>query len=373
MLKSFSVSNFRGFVSPIEIRLDRASDYHFNTYLVNGTFVKNGLIYGENGSGKTSLLKAMAHIVPTLTNHFASSSLVSNMDCGSSEGDHTGVSIFTYDFFLENENILYTFAKNRLGLVYEEVYSEGKLVLSTKDKKLFVDESFFKELSNANWAGFYDGKISLVKFLGRSGIKFAHTTLSKIVSFAESFLLVRSVIDGNEFAGFLTSPGSLLIPLLKPQALKEFEAFLNKCGLNYKLEIETTQNPLDPKLNVVFKKEKRDFLNVASSGTRFLLLVFSWVKTINDSASFLCIDEFDAYFHDDVAQRVFELLSKVKCQVLLTTHRTSLMNNSIARPDVLFNLKNGKIVSFSESAGERELREAHNIEKLYRNGAFDFA
>ena len=370
MLKRFAVSNFRGFASEIELKLDGASDYQFNTNLVSEGFVKNALVYGKNGSGKTSLLRAMAHIVPVLTDLFFSPTLVSNMDCGNSDSDPTGLAIFTYDLFVEGEEIIYCFAKDRTGLQYEKVFSQGELVLSTEGGKRYVNEAFFPELKQTAWANFYDGRISLVKYLGRSGIKMEHGTLLKIIGFAETFLLVRSVIDGNEFAGFTTQTGSMVLPLLEPKNLKEFEEFLHNCGVNYHLQVEKTQDPMTPNLKVVFQKEKRNFFDVASSGTRYLMLVFYWIKKIGDQVSLLCIDEFDAYFHDDCARFVFELLAKTKCQVILTTHKTALMINHVARPDVLFNLENGSISSFSSLAGDRELREAHNMEKLYRSGAF---
>ena len=45
------------------------------------------------------------------------------------------------------------------------------------------------------------------------------------------------------------------------------------------------------------------------------------------------------------------------------------MRNSITRPDCCFILTGGKINSLSECT-DKEIREAHNLEKMYRNGAF---
>lgn len=370
MLKRFSVRNFRGFANEIELRLDGASDYHFNEELVAGRFVKNALIYGKNGSGKTSLLRAMAHIVPVLTDLFFVPTLVNNMDCGNSNNDPGGVAVFTYDLLLGNENIRYQFAKDRKGLRYEKVFSENHLILSTENNTIYVDEDFFPELRQSAWREYYNGSISLVKYLGRMGIRMKNETLYKLLHFAESFLLVRSVINGNEFAGFTLQPTSIVLPLTDPKNLEEFETFLKECGIDYTLRVDPTQNPADPRLSVVFRKESRNFFEVASSGSIYLLLLFYWKKTIGDHLSLLCIDEFDAYFHDDCAEYIYKMLSSMNCQVILTTHKTALMSNKNARPDVLFNLEGGTIVSFAEASKGRELREAHNIEKLYRNGAF---
>ncbi len=56
-------------------------------------------------------------------------------------------------------------------------------------------------------------------------------------------------------------------------------------------------------------------------------------------------------------------------QVILTTHNTSLMSNDLLRPDCYFLMYKDKINPLSELT-DKELRLAHNIEKMYRAGAF---
>ena len=57
--------------------------------------------------------------------------------------------------------------------------------------------------------------------------------------------------------------------------------------------------------------------------------------------------------------------------VIFTTHNTNLMSNKIMRPDTLFILStSGKLTPLCK-ATDRELREGHNLGKLYMNGEFD--
>ena len=54
----------------------------------------------------------------------------------------------------------------------------------------------------------------------------------------------------------------------------------------------------------------------------------------------------------------------------LTVHNTSLMTNSLTRPDCCFIMTENIITSLINST-DRELREGHNLEKLYKSGEFN--
>ena len=82
------------------------------------------------------------------------------------------------------------------------------------------------------------------------------------------------------------------------------------------------------------------------------------------------MDEFDSYFHHKVSKKIIQLLKKVNCQVVLTTHNTANMSNIILRPDNYYVISDGTIQTIAERA-RREVRKAQNIEKMYRAGSFD--
>ena len=67
---------------------------------------------------------------------------------------------------------------------------------------------------------------------------------------------------------------------------------------------------------------------------------------------------------------VVERLKETGVQFILTTHNTSIISNDLLRPDCYFLMNKTKINSLSKST-EKELREAHNIEKMYKAGAFN--
>ena len=52
------------------------------------------------------------------------------------------------------------------------------------------------------------------------------------------------------------------------------------------------------------------------------------------------------------------------CQVIMTSHNTSIMSNDVLRPDCYFELSKDLITPFS-SMTKKELRQSHNLEKIY--------
>ena len=83
------------------------------------------------------------------------------------------------------------------------------------------------------------------------------------------------------------------------------------------------------------------------------------------------VDEFDAFYHFELSETIVNLLGKLTdTQVLLTSHNTNLLSNRFMRPDCLFILTQDKLTSFV-NATSRELREGHNLEKLYMGGDFN--
>ena len=67
MLAKFAVKNFRGFTDRIELDLTRHSNYSFNAFAIKDGIIKNGIIYGPNGSGKTNFGLAIFDIVNHLS------------------------------------------------------------------------------------------------------------------------------------------------------------------------------------------------------------------------------------------------------------------------------------------------------------------
>lgn len=76
------------------------------------------------------------------------------------------------------------------------------------------------------------------------------------------------------------------------------------------------------------------------------------------------------FYHHDLSKMIVKTLKEIGVQFVLTTHNTSILSNDLLRPDCYFLMNKKKIQSLSNST-DKELREAHNIEKMYKAGAFN--
>jgi AAA15 family ATPase/GTPase len=116
-----------------------------------------------------------------------------------------------------------------------------------------------------------------------------------------------------------------------------------------------------------------DFWQASSTGTHSLMLFYYWfqrLKTEEPRPSFLFIDEFDAFYHQELSKFVVNMLKQDTCQVVLTTHNTGIMTNDLLRPDCYYLMYTDRIKPIA-SLTDKELRFGNNIEKMYRAGAFD--
>lgn len=110
------------------------------------------------------------------------------------------------------------------------------------------------------------------------------------------------------------------------------------------------------------------FAGAASSGARSALLFFFWMKRFPE-VSLLYVDGLESFDHFGPAGKmVGKLKEHPAMQALFTSHNTSLLSNTLMRPDCILVFKDGRLGSFADLAQPREIREGNNLEKIYRSG-----
>lgn len=367
MLKYFSVNNFKGFKGTLRFDF-KAKEYAFNPSVVKDGIVKNALIYGKNGTGKSSVGFALFDIISHLTDkRFFDNDITSyykNLDTAPS----TPV-CFEYCFTFDKCEVVYRYTKSSVrDLLKETLILNGQKVIdfdfqSDTIQQRFVDKTIFPVLN----IDLPDNHLSIVKYLYRNLPSNAVPALTQLFNFCEGMLWYRSLSKGNSYAGLLNGSHSLSKLIYEHDSLDAFKKFLAENDLHYDLKFELVNG--EPSLIALFDHGKAHFDAIASTGTNALYLFFAWTLLI-DQASFVFIDEFDAFFHFEAARSIVKRLNTLRCQTVLTSHNTYLMRNDLTRPDCCFILSNQQLRPLTECT-VKEIREAHNLEKMYINGVFN--
>lgn len=86
--------------------------------------------------------------------------------------------------------------------------------------------------------------------------------------------------------------------------MKELEAFLHEGGLNEALEASLNGDYQDARILLKRKGQGLAVDETGSSGTVALMLLFYWMKRL-DGASFVFVDDFDAFYHPELAEFVY--------------------------------------------------------------------
>lgn len=379
MLKKFTVSNYRQFNEPLEFDLT-ASNYAFNTDCTHNGLVKLALIYGENGTGKSNLGWAIFDLVSHLTEHKFKKW---DFDILNAYANNEIIK-FKYDFvFLDNNlpiNMTYEYHKS-----YDD-YSSGKLhyELVKIDNEVVLEYSLTEEIKSS-LKGFQtltdkklnpEQNLSAIKYLYKN-IKIGDDELQdrmfkKFFDFCNNIVHFRGLpIESADYQhiGYDTASNVIGDKILKNGQLKDLEKFLADNGLVFDLiEIENNGKRIGVRMG------DKEFLlfNIASSGTKSLVVLYYWIQeTIKNNIPLLFIDEFDCSYHFALSEKIIEKLKELpNTQVILTTHNTNLLSNDFIRPDCGFVI-DGKQIKSLNNLTQKELREVHNLEKLYQAGHFN--
>lgn len=365
MLTKFAVKNFRGFAERIEWDLSHPSNYTFNTYAIKDGIIKNGIIYGPNGSGKSNFGMALFDILFHLTQKYRNDKHFQNYTYGGSTKLYV---MFEYSFLFGKQQLEYQYKKDSNGVLVEESLKvDGVMTFNRKQNSFKLDEKQFPINPNAKRdLEINENNISIINYLLTSYPLAKDHYLIKLRSFVESMLWFRC-LGYNEFMGLESSPTLLDEYIIKNNLITDFSDFLFKVsGQTFNFDLEKSK---DKQLFWKVGDGSLNFDNTISTGTQSLHLLYYWLKNIGN-ASFVFIDEFDAFYHFKLAFEVCKRLFNLNCQVFTSSHNTYLMTNDLLRPDCNFILQNNRIKPL-QACTDKELRFGHNMEKLFRGGAFE--
>ncbi len=365
MLKKFAVTNFKGFKNRIELDLSNSKMYEFNNFAIKDGIIKNGIIYGPNGSGKSNLGYAIFNIINHLTQKLKQTEIYNDSTYAQNKNSITK---YEYTFFLKGKNIEYTYTKDyRQMLKDESLIVDGRIVFDKSINSLSIDEKEFPVAYDMkNSLANNSNNISIINFLLSSFPLEKNHYLNELKEFVDSMLWFRC-LENRGFMGMQTHGDNIDEFVIQKNLTEKLSDFLlNVSGQKY--DFAPPQKD-DKVIYAIIESTKIPFYKIMSTGTSSLYLLFYWLNNMG-KASFVFIDEFDAFYHYKLSKEVCKTLFRLQnTQILLTSHNTYLMSNDLLRPDCNFILDGTSIKPLCDCT-DKELRWGHNIEKLYRGGAF---
>lgn len=367
MLSKFAVTNYRGFKEKIEWNLSNPSNYSFNPHAVRHGVIKNGIIYGPNGAGKSNFGLAIFDIANHLSHKWKKPDYYLNYSCAAK---HMEPVEFEYTFVFGDHIVNYNYSKVAEELkgeiVREQLIIDGKeILLKDQGRELYIDPEFGlteAAIQNLNESA---NNISIVNYLLSSVPLPKDHALLMLRDFVENMLFFRS-LDNREFIGLKEGGSNIEEYIVRNGLADDFAVYLKEVsGQDY---VFAPSNPGDNTLICIIGGVKIPFQWVASTGTKNLELQYYWIKEMIN-ASFVFIDEFDAFYHHELSYKILKRLFEGGNQLFVTTHDTFLLSNELLRPDCFFILEHNEIHPLCELT-DKELRFGHNLEKMYRGGTF---
>lgn len=368
MLGRFAVTNFRGFKDRMELDLGAVRNYGFNTDCIKNGLINTALVVGTNACGKTNLGLAIFDIVATLTDK---GTIMEQKNQGAFlNGDSAEPhATFEYEFLSDIGTIRYVYSKTAPdSIVYERLDVDGRNI-------------FLRDGDDSNWTGLKDigagnlrmdvpdGHLAILRYIANNTVQSVDSPVALVMDFAEHMLYLGSLRE-NACIGIDEEYGSPEGYIVRNGLTADFQMFLKDMA---DVDVELGSVRVEGIGELLVQRTKNRpivFNSVSSSGTRSLMLLYYWMRRFGD-VKFLFMDDFDAYLHYRTAERVLGcIVDRDDVQAVLTTQNTSLLRNSLLRPDCCLYMDGNRTASFADRT-DRDIRQGHNLEKMYRGGEFD--
>ncbi len=370
MLSYIILENFKSFKEKTVIDL-RKTNYTILPQNVSENEVLKGVTFvGANGSGKSTVLEALKLLLDMMFGekkiHFqVYKSLLSNRQdfCLEYAFDFLGEEIiYKFSYSIVNDMIHERLYKNE-SLLYERNGKDARSYFN-KEEKIY-DEKAIKQ----------DGLF--LRTLYFNGQLVHDSILTEWIEFLKNSKYVNAsptMYDFQELTGYYNE-------YYENGGIQKINEFLEKINydqrISYVDSAEGDYYQVQSQKKMLFYERQGVHMPVPfvneSLGNRTLIKVLSSYLPVLETGGILLIDEFSSGFHSELERVLIKyFMEKSKSsQLILVSHSTTLLSNSILRPDqeyaIEFDGANGsKIMRFSSM----QPRNSQNISKMYLSGVF---
>lgn len=374
MLTKFEVENYKNFKNKIVLDFKNSGGYKFNTDCLHNNIISKLMIYGRNASGKTNFGSAITDICDYPFFRRGNQSVINAYT------DDTTAK-FKYCFEFNDDDVEYSYEKDESSHYTKEILYINKALIFSIDyinkkntagdlavisvETIKVDR-FFSFLENKEDDINQTSTPSFLRWIVANSTLEQDSVLNSIVNYIDKMQMVT-------VGSLMPLPIRMQYHMLNnydDDFVKDLEQFFNQMGVECKLVLKVLPEGKQLYFN---HKNPIPFFENASSGTIALFNLYMRIIRPAKQASLIYLDEFDAFYHYEMAENILKYFkyNYPKTQIIITTHNTNLMTNRLSRPDCLYILATyGKLTSLN-NATPRELREGHNLEKLYISGEFE--
>lgn len=411
MLYGFVCENYSSYNEECILTMEatKIKDYDdINTITTDyGKILKNILIYGANGSGKSNLLKGIQYMRNLVTGSVVNPKILSMNESFKFNNKSKELPtkfeasfiiegiMYTYGFSIYENTIskewLYkkqkreTILFNRLSPEYKDIKLHGEfkdaenVKRHTREDALFLTTAGMLNISIANKIINWFSQINIL-----TDYKLPHGTVEYIEENPEIKNLILNCLKKADIGidGLNYSIKDIDIDdSKKEELLNNFMNNVNIDNINIldvsaqKLEIYTTHSiynenkTVDGTINLPFEKYQ-------SEGTKKLFsLIGPIIKSLNNG-EVVIIDEIDSKLHPSIVRFIISMFNSIdnnknNSQLICNTHDVMLLQENIRRDQIWFVEKNkygeSKLYSLSDFTG---VRKTDSILKKYLLGVF---
>jgi AAA15 family ATPase/GTPase len=370
MLTKIEIENFKSFKNKTIVDF-RSTNYKIlrERNVSQDGILKGGIFVGANASGKTNIILSLRLLLELLFSEKLTN--IGTYKCLFSK--NTNIKLH-YEFQFDENMIDYNIEYDtRKKFMVETLLVNNKVMLDRMGenaKSYITDNQLFTDVD----------KDSLLLRSIYFNTKFSNNDILKKWF---KYLLNSVYLDGFLRIGVNPSNNNLgLKEYLESNGIEDINSFFREYNFNQLIEYsETSIGNLvsintEGEKNIFFKREgigEPIPFGMESLGNKNLLNMLPAFFHVIKEGGMLIIDEFSSSFHNELEElliRYFMEKSK-KSQVIIVSHSTNLLSNSIFRPDqeyaVEFKGADGSVINrFSNE----KPREAQNIEKMDVSGVF---